>query len=43
MLFLRNRGYTGLSVFYTILAALFWIHCKLYRLKLERFLKRELQ
>ena len=32
-----------LLVFDTILAALFWMHCNLHRLNLERLLKNELQ
>ena len=28
---------------YTILAMLFWIHCDLYRLNLERLMKNELK
>ena len=33
----------AILVFYTILAALFWMHCNLHRLNLEKLLRSELQ
>ena len=42
MQFLKHRSYTGVSTG-TMLAVLFWMHCNLRRLNLERLLKSELQ